>query len=93
MNSRKYAWQVLHAEIRRRAGADEGLDFHLQLEKIGLLMKSARVEGVSELDIIVELAGFGATFAMLGQDDPLAVARRIEQEVLAEVDDDEEDEL
>jgi hypothetical protein len=78
VNGRKYAWQILHAEIRRRAAPDEGLDFYPQLENMGVLMRNAREEGVSEFDIIMELAGFGTTFATMTQNDALAVAAAIE---------------
>jgi hypothetical protein len=62
MNARKYAWQMLHAEIRRRVNPadDKGLDLDPQLTNFALLYKRAREEGVSDLDIMIELAGFGA---------------------------------
>jgi hypothetical protein len=92
MNARKYAWRILHAEIRRRVAPDEGQDLHPQLEIQGLLMKQAREEGISELAIIFELARFGATYAVMHRtgDDPLAVAKRIEQQIMSEPDEDDD---
>lgn len=95
MNGRKYAWKILHAEIRRRCGADEGLDFHPQLEVIGTLLGNARTERISEVDIIIELAGFGASFAQMYGDvtggDLLAMAKHMETKILAEPDDEDEE--
>ncbi len=94
MNARKYAWKILHAEIRRRCGADEGLDFHPQLEVIGTLLGTAGAEDVSEVDIIIELAGLGAGFAQMYEDvtraDLLALAKHMETKILAEPDDEDE---
>lgn len=93
MNARKYAWKILHAEIRRRVAPDEGQDLHPQLETQGLLMKQAREDGVSEFDILFELAGFGATYALMPRtdNDPLTIAKRIEQQIMSEPDDEDDD--
>lgn len=92
MNARRYAWHILHAEIRRRVNPDnKGLDLDPQLQNIALLHKRAREEGVSELEIVLQLAGFGATFAQMTQNDPVALAKRIEQEVMAEPDDEDDE--
>jgi hypothetical protein len=91
MNARKYAWQILHADIRRRVDPDEnkGLDLHPQLTNIGALYGSAIRDGVLPLDIIIELAGFGATYALMPRtdNDPVSVAKRIQEDVMAEPDD------
>ena len=60
------------------------------LKNIGLLLRKAREDDVNETDFIVELAGFGATFALMTQNDPLAVARAIEQRVMSEPDDEDD---
>jgi len=91
MDARKYAWQILHAEIRRRVGDDandQSGHLHPELANIGLLLKQAREEDVSELEIIIELAGFGATYALMPPDasDPLSAAQEIELHVMAESD-------
>jgi hypothetical protein len=67
VNARKYAWQILQADIRRRVDLDEdkGLDLHPQLTNIAVLYKSAMEDGVSPFEIIIELAGFGATYALM----------------------------
>ena len=92
MNARKCAWKILHAEIRRRVAPDEGQDLHPQLETQGLLTKQAREDGISELDIIFELAGFGAAYALMPRtdNDPLAVAKHIEQQTMSEPDEDDD---
>lgn len=94
MNERKIAWQMLHAEIRRRVNPDDdkGLDLDPQLTNFGLLYRKAREAGLSELAIMIELAGFGATFAMMATDNPLKMAKDIEQGVMAKPNDDDEDE-
>jgi hypothetical protein len=94
MNERKIAWQMLHAEIRRRVNPpdDKGLDLDPQLTNFALLHKRAHEQGLNELDIMFELASFGATFAQMTQNNPLGVAKRIEQGVMAEPDDDDDDE-
>jgi hypothetical protein len=95
MESRKYAWQILHAEIRRRVSADEHDEAdgrHPELENVGLLMKQAREEGVSDFNIIIDLAGFGATYALMPRtdNDPLRVADEIETRVMSEFDEDDD---
>ena len=93
MNARKYAWKILPSEIRRRVAADEGQDLHPQLETQGLLIKQARDDGITELDILFELAGFGATYALMPrtESEPLAVAKRIDQQIMSEPDEDNGD--
>ena len=91
MNARKHPWQILHAEIRRQASDDtddEGDDLHPELRNIALLFKRACEQGVSELDIISELAGFGVAYALMARtgNDPLGVAREIEMAVMTESD-------
>ena len=85
MNARKYAWKILHAEIRRQCGADEGLDFHPQLKQQGALFKEARDQRISEYEIAVELANLGATYAAMTEN-PLEVAKQIETKIMAEPD-------
>jgi hypothetical protein len=59
MNDRKRAWQILHTEIaRRERGAPEG---DAWTHQIGNLIRGAD----SHVELIVELAGFGATFAQM----------------------------
>jgi len=95
MNARKYAWKIFHAELRRRVNPDEGLDLDPQMVNIGALWGNAMDENIAPLDIVTEVAGFGATFAeRYGPPHVLSVAKRLEQHVLAESDeDDDEDEL
>ena len=92
MNARKYAWKVLHAEIRRRIAPDEGQDLHPQIENQGLLMKQARHDGIREWEIFFELAQFGATYALMPRtdNDPLTVAKQIEQLIMSEPDEDDD---
>jgi hypothetical protein len=94
MNVRKYAWQILHAEIRRRADDeyDESQGLHPELENIGLLLKQAREERISESAIIIDLAGFGATYALMPRtdNDPLRVADEIELAVMSESDEEDD---
>lgn len=59
MNDRKRAWQILQNEIRRRADDRELSD--VDNRQFGAIIKDAD----SELDVIIELAGFGATFALM----------------------------
>ena len=91
MNARKIAWQMLHTELHRRIGpAYTGANLDPALERFRLLHNQARDEGISSSDIMLELAGFGATFAQMTQNDPLGVARRISQSVLSEADEADE---
>jgi hypothetical protein len=53
---------------------------------MGLLMKSAREEHVSELDIIINIANFGATFALEAYRNPMGTAREIELGIMSESD-------
>jgi hypothetical protein len=89
MNARKYAWQILHAEIRRQAGTDKGLELDPQFENQGVVLRKAREGDISEFDILFELANLGATFALMTQNDPLGVARRIGERIMEEPDEDD----
>ena len=89
--ARKYAWQILHAEMRRRTSddADEGGEQSDELLNIYLLLKQASDEGADFNDIILELARFGATYALTpppAGTDPLGVAKEIELRVMTESD-------
>jgi hypothetical protein len=55
-----------------------------QLQDVVHLINEARKE-VGEFDLIFELAAFGATYALMPHtdNDPIAVAKRIEQGVMA----------
>jgi hypothetical protein len=90
VDARKYAWEILHAEIRRQASGDhDGGDLRTEAGNIGLLLQQAREEGVSEFEIIIDLAGFGATYALMARtdvSDPLGVAQEIEMAVMTESD-------
>ena len=93
MNARKYTWQILHAEIRRRGTDDDsGGKLHPELEIQARLFKRACEEGVDLFYVISELAGFGATYALMrgSGNDPLAVAEHIELGVMAESDESDE---
>jgi hypothetical protein len=90
MNDRKRAWQVLHAEIRRRA-SDEENDWTTWSKQIGIIVRDAD----SKTDLIIELAGFGATFALMGHDPEKvkALADTIGANVIQEPDYDDEAEV
>ena len=60
MNDRKRAWQILHTVIRLRA-TDE-IDRDACSVNIGTIIRDMN----SPVDLITELAGFGATFALMG---------------------------
>ena len=60
MNDRKRAWQILHTEIRLRA-TDE-IDRDACSVNIGTIIRDMN----SPVDLITELAGFGAIFALMG---------------------------
>lgn len=62
MNDRKRAWQILHTEIRRRAANAEA--DAAWSANIGHIIRDAH----SHAELIIELAGFGATFAPMGRD-------------------------
>ncbi|OQZ87994.1 hypothetical protein BST11_25015 [Mycobacterium alsense] len=55
-------------------------------------MKQAREDGVTDWDILFELAQFGATYALMPRtaNDPLAVAKKIEDRVMSEPDEDDD---
>lgn len=88
MDTTKYAWQILHAMIRRRAAADEGHDFNPQLQRICTLWRDAEAEGVPHFEIVLELARFGALFAEMTGNDTLAMAADIGGDVMAQPDED-----
>jgi hypothetical protein len=70
----------------------KGLDLHPQLANIALLYKSAMQDGISPMEIIIELAGFGATYALMPRstNSPISVAKLIEEGVMAEPDAEDE---
>lgn len=70
MNARKYAWQILHATIRRMTGPDEGQEVHPQNERIASLLKQASDEGVNDGYIILSLAEFATSFLYIHQNNP-----------------------
>jgi hypothetical protein len=71
MNDRKRAWQILHTEIRRHTA--ENPDMEAWANQLGALVNAAD----SLPDLILDLACFGATFATMNREDPLADADRI----------------
>lgn len=90
MNDRKRAWQMLHTEIRRRTDPDPASSDAYNIN-FGHLLKDAE-----NLDhVIIELAGFGATFATMHRSEESAreladlLGARVMQEP-DEVDEDEE---
>jgi hypothetical protein len=85
MNDRKRAWQILHTEIRCRV-TDE-TDWNAWETNIGTIVREAD----SKVTLIIELAGFGATFALMTQNDPLDVADRIGATIMGEDDYPEDD--
>ena len=92
MDATKYAWQILHAMIRRRVAADEGHDFHPQLARICPLWRAATDDkGVAEFEVVLELARFGALFAEMTGNDTLAMAADIGRDVMAQPDEEDED--
>lgn len=70
MNARKYAWQILHAMIRQRGAADEGLEINPQSTNIAALLTKAAKEGVDDNHIILSLAEFGSLMLFIHQDNP-----------------------
>lgn len=82
MNDRKRAWQILHNEIRRRA--DERGPSEIYARQVGAIMREAD----DLFDVALELAGFGATFALYGRDPEMAaeMADRIGAAVIQEPD-------
>ena len=87
MNARKIAWQMLHAEVRRRIGpAHTGPDLDPELENFRLLHNQARDAGISSSDIMLELAGVRGDVCPDDPNDPLGVAQQISRSVLAEPD-------
>jgi hypothetical protein len=96
MNDRKRAWQVLHNDIRRRAAClnDTPEDEMIAINEawshnLGTIIREAK----SKSTLIVRLAGFGATFALMGRDPDhaLALADMLGAEVMEEPDEPEDD--
>jgi hypothetical protein len=87
VNGRKYAWQIFHAEMRRQVAADEGLELHPQFETMAAVLRAAHEDGVSSTEVILGVANLGATFATMALKDPLAVASRLGETIMAEPDD------
>lgn len=93
LNDRKRAWQWLHIEIRRRA-------LHPDHDATEAWVQGGHImrEVVNMHDFIIELAGFGATFATMDRtpEEAIALADRIGAGVMLEPDeppdDDEDDE-
>jgi hypothetical protein len=82
VNDRKRAWQILHAQIRRRS--DKSVDIPMWRQQIVSIIK-----GADDLPcVIIELADFGATFATMASDDPLTDADKTGALVMAQTDDD-----
>jgi hypothetical protein len=52
-------------------------------ETFARLYQQARTEGISDLDIMIKLAGFAASFAQMTHN-PLGVAQQVSRTVLAE---------
>jgi phage protein D len=98
MNDRKRAWQILHNEIRRRADLDitdqaaADVDNDAWCRQLGSIIGNAD----STANLIIELAGLGATFAELWVNDPeyrKALADSIGVTVMQEPDDPNPDDL
>lgn len=70
MNARKYAWQILHATIRRMTGADEGVQPHPQNERIADLFKQAANDKINDAHIILSLAEFATSFLYIHANNP-----------------------
>ena len=88
--ARKIAWALIHTELRRRLNDDPAdRPFEVsELEWFGRLLKEAREAKVDEVDIIIDMAGFAATYAQMPRTDnePLAVAAKIAALVMSEPD-------
>jgi hypothetical protein len=92
VNDRKRAWQILHTEISRRERGIPTED--AWSAQIGTLIRDAH----SVSDIIIELAGFGATFAQMSAakntrpGDAVDLADKFGLGVMQEPDEDEDEE-
>lgn len=88
VSSRKLAWRILHAEIRRQAAPDPGLETHPQWERIGGVLKLAHDADIPMSHIVIDLANLGATYALLSSlksgSDVFSVAAEIERQIMAE---------
>ena len=76
LNAHKIAWQMLHAELRRRMRPDSGMPGLDESETFARLYQLARAAGISDLNIMIELAGFAASFAQMTRK-PLGVAQQV----------------
>lgn len=94
MNDRKRAWQMLHNEIRRRAAVLDGTADTCDPSWVSNQFAIMR-EVESESTLIFELAGFGATYALLPKPipDPVGFADAYGATVMAEPDDPDHDEV
>lgn len=96
MNAEKYAWQIVHAEIRRRAGTNKGLELDPQLENIGVVLRRAQEDDVSSIAIILELAGFAGIFQRMFAhavgEDSIAMAAEMGRDVMARPDSEDDEE-
>ena len=85
-NAHTIAWQMLHAELRRRIDprhpGDPNRSPDPEVENFAALYQQARADGVSDLDIMCELAGFAAWFAQMTRD-PAGVAGTGSRSVMA----------
>jgi hypothetical protein len=70
MNDRKRAWQILHIEIRRRANPETYTDDEMSTyaTQVGSILVEAIAKSGDMCELIIELAGLGATFALMGRD-------------------------
>ena len=83
MNAHTIAWQMPHAELRRRMRADSGGPGpDPESEEFVRLNQQARARGISDLDIMLELVGFAATFAQMARN-PLGVAQQVSRLAMA----------
>ena len=80
-NAHTIAWRILHAELRRRmALPHNGFGIDPEVENFARLYQQAREEGISDLDIMIELAGFAAAFALMTRN-PVGVAQQVSRSV------------
>jgi hypothetical protein len=93
MNASKYAWKILHARIRDNLAADEGLGLSRVVETIATLLDQADEDNIEVDRLIVALAGWGAKYALMlrrTDEDPLRVAKRMEEDIMAQPDGDDD---
>ena len=88
MNAYKIAWQMLHAELRRRLGphhteAVQDLSrTDPEVARFAALYQQARAEGIAGIDIMAELCRLAATFAQMTRN-PLGAAEQVSRSVMA----------